>query len=243
MNFISGSWVSGPNGLKLSYTKKAQKFSTGVDISWTWYDKKNGIVSWNFVNNSYLQSSVILFRNGYYFGNAYFPIYVENGLTKWATTLSPLSEQGIDHNSMPLAILNFGSGNRIVAFVFTLAGGQMWSVLEGGFSEKMPPDNIAIYDVSFERSGTFCIGYDQRQIIDWNRQTGTNLNGYRPNPKSIKTLELSVPSIAPYIKLFSGDIIKDSQCTEIESSDSSGEPAKDDIEEIIGNIIKRIKSF
>ncbi len=243
MHVLSGSWVSGPNGLKLTYTKKAQKFSIGVDIGWSWYDKNKGIVSWNFQNNSQLQSSVILFRNGYYFGNAYFPIYVENGLTKWATTLLPLDEQGIEHNSMPLAILDFGSENRIVAFVFTLAGGQKWSVLEGGFSQKMPPDNIAIYDVSLERSGTFCIGYDPRQVSEWNRQTGTNLNGYRPNPRSIKTLELSVPSIAPYIKLFKEDTIRDSQCTGIESSDSSGEPAKDDIEEIISNIIRRIKSF
>lgn len=242
MTIISGSWISGPEGFSLSYEKKAQKFSTGIEVNWTWFSKKNGIVSWNFTNNSYLQSSVILFRNGYYFGNAFFPVYLSNGITNWATTLSPLQEKGVENNTMPVAIMNFGSGNRIVAFVFTLAGGQIWSVLEGGFSERMPPANVALYDLTMERSGVFCIGYDPKQVLDWNRQTGLNMSGYSPNPKTVQTLELSVPTVATYVKLFKGDTIRDSGCLN-DVGHNSSENSPGDIEEIISNIIKRIRSL
>ncbi len=242
MHIIGGSWISGTNGLQISSIKNVNKFSTSVDVSWSWFNKREGTVSWNFVNNSYLQSTVILFRNGYYFGNAYFPIYVENGLTKWATTIQPLVDNGVEKNSMPVAVLNFGSGDRIVAFIFTLSGGQKWSVLEGGFSEIMPPENVAIYDVSFERSGNFCIGYDPRQIADWDRQTKTGLKGYSPNPMDIQTVELSIPTVAPFVKLFKGDSISDNRCPG--DNDSKSENYKrDDLEEIIGNIIRRIRSI
>lgn len=242
MPIISGSWISGPGGLNLSYEKKAQKFSTGVEVNWTWFNKKNGIVSWNFTNKSYLQSTVILYRNGYYFGNAFFPVYISEGITNWATTLSPLQEKGVEKNSMPIAILNFGGGNKIVAFIFTLAGGQVWSVLEGGFSERMPPSNIAIYDVSLERSGVFCVGYDIKQVEDYNRQTGLNQSGYFPNPKTVQTLELSIPTVAPYVKLFKGDTISDYGCPNDNSQNIPG-VAPGDIEDIIGRIVKRIKSL
>jgi len=133
MVVFSGSKITKSNNIQPLYENNVLAFSVSVNVSWSWYSKKDGIVIWTFIDRSFLQSTVILFRNGYYFGNAYFPIYLQNGMTNWANKLSPLVDKGAEHNSMPVAILDFGNGNRIVAFIFTLAGGQKWSVLEGYF--------------------------------------------------------------------------------------------------------------
>jgi len=45
--------------------------SSKVSVSFGWYDQANGVVSWNFANADAVQHSVILLRNGYYFGGAY----------------------------------------------------------------------------------------------------------------------------------------------------------------------------
>ncbi len=243
MQIISGSWLSKSQNAQFTKIDNISSFSVSVSVGWSWYNKKEGIVSWNFVNNSYLESSVILFRNGYYFGNAYFPIYLENGLTTWATELKPLTDKGIENNSMPVAIMDFGMDKRIVAFIFTLSSGQKWSVLEGGFSEFMPPDRYALFDVTLEKSGIFCVGYDKNQVIDWDQQTGSNLKGFLPNPKSVQTLEFSVPTVAPFVKLFKDDSISDSYCQGQDSITSETNVSKDDIEDIVAGIIRRIRSI
>jgi hypothetical protein len=44
--------------------------SSKVNVSWAWYDQANGVVQWTFVNEDSIPHSVILLRNGYYFGGA-----------------------------------------------------------------------------------------------------------------------------------------------------------------------------
>lgn len=243
MIVFGGSKITQSDKVQLTNQGLAIGFSVSVNVSWSWYRKREGIVAWTFTNKSYLQSTVILFRNGYYFGNAYFPIYLNNGITWWAKKLEPLVDKGIEKNTMPIAILDFGNNNRIVAFIFTLASGQKWSVLEGGFSELMPPDNVALFDVNVERSGEFCVGYDPNQVIDWDAQTHTNLSGYSPNPKTFETIELSMPSMAPYVKLFKLDSIQESRCLTEGEISGKGNKSTDDLEEIIGSIMKMIRSF
>jgi len=243
MIVFSGSKVTKSSNIQPLFEHNVLGFSISVTVNWSWYSKRDGIVTWTFTNKSYLQSTVILFRNGYYFGNAYFPIYLQNGMTKWAKTLSPLADNGVEHNSMPVAILDFGNGNRIVAFIFTLSSGQKWSVLEGGFSELMPPSNIAVFDVDYEHSGQFCVGYDPKQVLDWDTQTNSNMKGYSPNPSTFETIELSVPTMAPYVKLFKFDSVQTSACFNQINNMGLENKSSDDLEEIIGNIIKRIRSI
>ncbi len=243
MPYTSGSKINFPKTSQMSQLESVTGFSVSVSISWSWFDKRAGIVAWQFTNKSVLPSTVILFRNGYYFGNAYFPIYLNNGITRWATKLEPLTDLGVQRNTMPIAIIDFGNGKRIVAFIFTLSGGQKWSVLEGGFSLEFPPKNIAVFDVDLEKSGKFCVGYDPRQVLDWDAQTGSNLKGYLPNPATFDTIQLSAPTIAPYVKLFEKDSVLDSECKGgISQSEQMGY-AEDDIEVIIGNILRRIRNF
>ncbi len=189
---------------------KAQ--STDVTVDWTWNNEAQGIVSWNFTNNSKDTKSVILFRNGYYFGNAFWCVYVNNNMTYWAQEeLIPLIDNGVDYNEMPIGIVDFGNGNRIIAFIFTLAGGQKWSVLEGGFSSAMPPANAEVYEVTVEKVGKFCIGYDAQQVLDWDLQTQTTMLGYSPNPNNINTIEVTTPSGTDFVTLFN-DTISDNTC-------------------------------
>jgi hypothetical protein len=101
---------------------------------------------------------------------------------------------------------------RIVAFVFTLGPGETYQILEGGFSEEMPPSGAALYEVVEKKAGEYCIGYDPAQVADWDMQTQTAMAGYLPNPKTFQTVELSfVDETAPSVALFN-DPIADGAC-------------------------------
>ena len=116
------------------------------------------------------------------------------------------------NNSAPLCLADFGSGRRTVCFLFSLAPGEKWSMLEGGFSASMTPSGISLYEVSLEKSGWFCIGYDQRRATDWDSQTGTTLQGYSPNPSTFALAEVLVESGAPYDVLPYADSYTDGSC-------------------------------
>ncbi len=187
--------------------------TNAVSVSWSWYDENNGIVQWIFKNNGDQNQSVILYRNGYYFGNAYYPVYVANPSfnTKFLNSLpEPLKNQSLETDSPPLAVIDF-NGKMIVAFVFTLEPEQTWSMLEGGFSQEMPPENPTVFPVSLETVTDMCIGYSEQQILDWDIQTHTTLQGFSPNPSTIRTAVFLAPPEAPYISLFN-DYVQTGAC-------------------------------
>lgn len=203
--------VSGSKAFDLASKIKPVKISGSVEVNWTWYDKSAGTVSWNFANDTDSTRTVILYRNSYYFGNAYWCIYVNNKMTYWAASLVPLTDSGVENNTMPIGVVDSGQAGRIIAFLFTFSKGQKWSALEGGFSVASPPANPAVYEVTPETKNEFCIGYDQSQITDWDAQTGSTMSGYAPNPSSVETVEVRTPSNALYYTLFN-DTINNGKC-------------------------------
>jgi hypothetical protein len=245
MVITSGSLPPVSGQYELGIGSDVESISTSITANWNWYNKTQGVVSWNLKNNSAYQETAVLYRSGYMFGNAYFPIYIGTGLTSWATQLAPLMNRGTESNIMPLGIVDFGQGQRIIAFLFTLDPGETWSVLEGGFTTKTPPFNAVLFGASLEKIGSFCIGYDPKQVEDYDKQTSTDLKGYTPNPNYVKTVEVSISSFAQYVQLFPGDSISDAPCsnrkeTVIESKDNV---APGDFEEIIANVVDKIRSF
>jgi hypothetical protein len=181
--------------------------SANVGVSWEWYDQANGLVKWTFVNNSQQQQTVILLRNGYYFGGAFWPVYVNNSQfgINWATALTPLADNGFENNAPVLGLTQFSSGQIIENFLFTLGAGQTWSMLEGGFSTLSPPSGAQLFEVSLNSAGEFCVGYDPQQVIDWDTQSNTNYQGYSPNPNTITTVLVNASADAPYVQLFPND--------------------------------------
>jgi hypothetical protein len=195
--------------------ERAEASSPNLKVSWEWYNEELGIIRWTLQNLGAQPSSAILFRNSYYFGNAYWPIYASNpgfGAT-FATNLESLSDKTIRSNSAPLGIVSWkqpdGSFKSIVAFVFTLSTGQSWQVLEAGFSNLKPPQNINIFEVSpvSESPADFVLAYDQEQVDSWNAQTGNLDKGYAPNPNVFNTVQVLAPPDAPFEQLFEGDSI------------------------------------
>ncbi len=175
-----------------------------VSVLWAWYNEAAGLVEWTFHNASAAVATVALLRNGYYFGDAFWPVYLANPSfrTVWATALRPLPDQGASQNSPPLVILGVG-GSPTVAFAFTLGPGQTWSMLEGGFSPATPPDPQAAPLCAVELEAEFCVGYSPQAVSQWDQQSSTSLQGYSPNPASFRTLELSAPAAPlPTLKLF-----------------------------------------
>ncbi|MEM4090985.1 MAG: hypothetical protein QXQ46_09660, partial [Thermoplasmatales archaeon] len=124
MTIMSGNFVKSRESMGIAFTSGVDSISTDIYCSWSWYNELKGIVSWNFNNESNFQQTAALYRNGYYFGNAFWPVYLQTGLTSWASRLSPLLQKSPERNTAPMGILDFGKGNRIVAFLFTLAPGQ-----------------------------------------------------------------------------------------------------------------------
>jgi hypothetical protein len=187
--------------------------SQNVVVTWEWYDKSQGIIKWTFTNTGKTQESVILLRNGYYFGGAFWPVYVANpefGVT-WMTEVKPLVDNGAENNAPPIAPVTFSNGYTQVLFIFTLSGGQTWSMLEGGFNNIMPQFQ-GVYTVDNPVLQTWCIGYDPQRVKDWDNQTGTTLQGYQPDPETITAVIWQASPGAPYDALPFNDMYCDTPC-------------------------------
>ncbi len=184
--------------------------SPDVTVKWSWFDKDRGLVEWLFKNTANVKKNAVLYRNGYYFGNAFWPVYLENSgfNTQFAVSDGILRDKGTENNSAPLFVADF-SGRYIVAFLFSLGPGQKWSILEGGFSRAMEPSGYAAYEVSGIRIEEICAGYAPQQVTDWNRQTGTDMDGYSPNPSTFRSVVGNVNAI--FVQLFK-DPVRPGQC-------------------------------
>lgn len=194
--------------------ERAEASSPNLKVSWAWYNEERGIVAWTLQNISAQQTTGILFRNSYYFGNAYWPVYKNNpgfGVI-FAANLEPLRDKSVQNNSAPLGVISWkqadGPYKSIVAFVFTLFPSQTWQMLEAGFSHLRPPQNIRIFEVSrISEADSFTLAYDQEQVDAWNEQTGNSDKGFAPNPNVINTVQVLAPPEAPFEQLFKGDSI------------------------------------
>jgi len=178
----------------------------GVTVRWSWYDENNGIVEWTFKNNTSDVATVALFRNGYYFGGAFWPIYLNYSdfNTQWlGAEPQPLEDKGVENNSPPLALITKNATQYLVAFAFTLGPGEEWSMLEGGFIPgQLVPSGIQLVPLKFVNVQKMCIGYPQQAVQAWDAQTGTNMAGYQPNPRSFDVTLFTVPQDAPFTDPF-----------------------------------------
>jgi len=185
-----------------------------VSVSWSWYNQNEGIVTWTFTNNSNEIQSVVLLRgainqNGtvlayYYFGNAYWVDYLSLGITRWQRDNTPLRQ----NENPPIAVLEVGQ-NYLIAFVFTLAPKETWSMLEGGFVDGLQPYNPVTITAKYLGDYNMCIGYDEKQVTDYVTQTGIPATGYEPNPSTFYTSVYEING--PYILLFK-DYVKKGRC-------------------------------
>lgn len=219
--------------------KKVQE--SNASVGWSWNNESGGIVQWSFSNPTSEQKSVVLLRSSYYFGNAYWPVYLANAEfdTQFAQSVTPLVDNGVENNAPPLFVASI-NGKFIVAFLFTLSPGQTWSMLEGGFVDGITPSGIALYDVSNMEVKEMCVGYDITQVADWDAQTQTLLGGYVPNPKTFNVVVGSISGA--YIQLFN-DPISTGTCPTPTPKDCNSllEQAVSSIEG--GNILKGLETL
>jgi hypothetical protein len=195
----------------LPYAESKKQPDNLLKVSWSWYNQAQGTVAWTFVNGTSAVKSFLLLRNSYYFGNAFWPVYLNNKSfnVNFILEPSPLVNNGIASNSAPVAVITFPGKGEIVAFVFTLSTGQSWSILEGGFSVESPPSGYSLIPVTFNGTSVYCITYDKKQVSDWDLQTGTTLQGYTPNPSAFETATFVCNG--GYVALFR-DIINAGKC-------------------------------
>lgn len=186
---------------------KIDKISN-VNVSWSWYDKDKGVVKWTFVNNASIQQSGLLFRVMYPFGNAFWPIYVDNPDfgTRFTTIVSSLYNEGVENNSPPLAVYKNPNGTMFVAFLFTLSPHHEYSMLEGGFSDTLMPDTAGspqFIPCEKDSVSQFNILWDTNQCSGYNSQAGTNL----PCPKEPISVSSALMNLTDNVIPLFDDII------------------------------------
>jgi len=166
--------------------------TSSVEVTWSWTNESEGTINWQFYNPTSSQLTVLLLRNGYYFGNAYWPIYYQNWPTTFPfiTSITPLSVEG----TYPLGITQFSNGDMIASFLFTLSPGQTWNATETGFSSSTPPQYTAAPVVTYIETETLCMTYDEAQVTQYDSQTQTSYSAYSPNPKEIESVIMNAGS-------------------------------------------------
>jgi hypothetical protein len=195
--------------------------SRSVEAVWGWYEKRRGVVVWGLRNVDSRAHQVILFRNSYYFGDAYWSVYGANRsfqvtFLDGRVPAPALTEKKFAENSPPLGLVQFeGFPQTIVCSVFTLSAGQTWAMIEGGFSPSREPSGVSVYDVSPLIGGEFCLTYDPQGVTDWDRETRTALGGYEPNPSTFNTWLFQAESAARFRKQFDGDEAASGRCAPI----------------------------
>lgn len=194
------------------------KFEGGLEVSWEWspyFGERT--INWSFRNSSYKTKNFILFRNGYYFGSAYWPIQVNNPVyhVELATSLEPYVDEGPWLNAPRLGIVEHPSGRFIICYIFTLAPVSTWRIIEGGFDQASPPSGIHVCEVKFVRTGEFCIEYDPRHEVIRDLQIEKLpfiAKPYAPNPKTFKSVLVSAPEGSPSPEFDFEDEVTEGAC-------------------------------
>ena len=168
-----------------------------MQVSWAWQNKAKGTVTWTFTNNSRQQQSAILLRNNYYFGDAFYEIYANNGYS--FEEGPPVSWTG----QPPLAVIGFpqpdGTTNFLVAFVFTLDGGKSLTWPEAGFTGGVQPTAPQTFTVTYEAVSPWCISYDPTLPAKYDKQTGSTAQPFKPDPAAFSVALFSAPATAPWL--------------------------------------------
>ena len=199
------------------------------------YDPSQGRVDWIMQNNTNSSILVSLLRgaelniNGqtytipdYLFGNAFAEVYFANNLSNFITDL----------NNIPLyslAIVNNNNGVRTIAFVFQIPPNSVIIAPEYGFNGLQNIDG-QLLEVTSINQNLFGIVYDFSEIIEYEYQTGINVN-YPPEPYIVQSYQFLIDDL--------GQIMTQRLILEIPESDiNTVKSLVTDIQKIIGKLKK-----
>ena len=196
---------------------RVPQISTFVTVSWAWTDQSKGNISWTFVNADPNNShAVVLYRNNYIFGGAFWPVYLgpDDTVSHMLDGTQPIPTL-TGNGGQPMGIIDYGPGaspRYLVHFIFNLAPGQTWSTPEGGFTGGITPTAGACYELTSSVAGNYCVGYDPQRVADWDSQTGTSNRGYAPNPSTYFTYAFTPEAATPENTLGFKDAIGSGTC-------------------------------
>lgn len=195
-----------------------------VTVSWVWTNQAKGNISWTFVNSDKNSShAVVLYRNSYIFGGAFWPIYLgpDNPVSHMLDGTKPIPTL-TGTGGQPMGILDYGVGaspRYLVHFIFNLAPGQTWSTPEGGFTGGIIPTAGVCYELVSSVAGNYCVGYDPTRVTDWDNQTGTTNRGYSPDPNNFFTYAFTPEPTTPENTLAFNDSIGSGSCAQLEEEE------------------------
>jgi len=163
------------------------------------YDSSQGRVEWIMQNKTNSSILVSLLRgaelniNGqiytipeYLFGNAFAEVYYANDLSNFITDL----------NNIPLyslAIMKNNYDYRTIAFVFQIPPNSVIIAPEYGFTGLQSLTG-QLLEVTPTNQNLFGIIYDFSEIIEYENQTGINVN-YPPDPYMVQSYQFQIDNL------------------------------------------------
>jgi len=171
----------------------------GVEVSWSWISRSEGIVYWQFLNPTNESLAVVLNRGAtdvaaYPFGGAFFPAYLtgETDGTQLASISGGPYPPLTDSLTIPLGFIKGQQAG--VAYVFVVPSGSAVIVPEGGFVNGMEPTCASVVDVRFVENVGMELSYSVcEECLDFYRETGMSAPFYCPaNP-----METNIPMYEP----------------------------------------------
>ena len=189
-----------PEGMK-SVTKEIKTVSP-IEVSWAWKDEPNGLITWTFKNSTEHTESFVLLRSGYYFGNAFYPVYINN--KEFGVHFDVDNFSLYEDETPPLAVV-YLSGKPIVCFVYTMFPDSTFSMDEGGWTDGNVPTDYKAVPISEAGISYFSIKYNPEQVTQWNEQSTTQYEGWNPNPRAFRSMKFV--SLGEYISLFEDEVI------------------------------------
>jgi hypothetical protein len=208
--------------MKIAGLISKQLIENPIKVNYTWYDRPEGIIQWNFENTGSTERSFILLRGItennkvseiYAFGDAFYPLYYKNFNVDFVTKPEPLANISAKTNSAPLAVIENSDSTLLVAFLYTLSGGSKYSVLEGGW-KGIEPGGVKIVLAKYCGAKDFSIEYEKKQCTLYNEESQTDY-GCPDDPFKVKSALLTVNNS---IKPLFHDIIstvKDGNCSKM----------------------------
>jgi len=191
-------------GVHISSTQELQVTATNAP------SYGQDVVEYTITNPNNVDNLCVLYRGvqnlapPYFFGNAFYAIYVGSingaGPIAYFANASQLKAPlpASETDEYPLAVLNTGTSDGLPCFIFAVPAGGSIKLLEGGIPDASQLIDMHAYIVTASDSTNYCITYSQEAVAQYEMQTGTIVNTptdpFNANTVLMTAVEPNIPS-------------------------------------------------
>ena len=171
-------------------------------------DLGKDVVEYDVSNSGMVGKFFVLYRGvqglapAYFFGNAFFAVYLGDIQGQGPTAYwlgvedSPTNLPENPNSSYALGVLKTASAQGLVCFLFYVLPGATMRFLEGGIPDASRLTHLTAFVVA-PSMGELCVHYSQGAVSQYESQTGYSVTNVPTDPSTIVTL-LATPAATSY---------------------------------------------